>query len=153
MSSPQHQPKFHYPYLAEVVGNTPVARLTRLEPAGSVVLAKLEGANPAGSVKDRAAFAMIEAAQASGAITAGAEIVESTSGNTGIALAAAAAALGLHMVITIPEGTSQERLDIMRAYGAEVILTPKHDYTLALRNASPDPEKHFAAPTTPGATS
>jgi len=125
VNTPADRPIFNYPYLADAVGNTPIVRLTRLEPEGTVVLAKLEGANPAGSVKDRAAFAMIEAAQASGAITEGAEVVESTSGNTGIALAAAAAAFGLHMVITMPEGTSQERLDIMRAYGAEVILTPK----------------------------
>lgn len=123
MTTPENPSDTSYPYLADIIGNTPIVRLTRLEPPGSVVLAKLEGANPAGSVKDRAAFAMILAAKGAGALSPGVEIVESTSGNTGIALAAAAAALGLHLVITIPDGTSHERLDLMRAYGAEIIVT------------------------------
>ena len=126
MTSEAIPPTHSYPYLADVIGNTPIVRLTRLEPPGSVVLAKLEGANPAGSVKDRAAFSMIEAAVESGQLKPGAEIIEATSGNTGIALAAAAASQGYGMVLVIPEGSSQERLDAMRAYGAQVVET-EHD--------------------------
>ena len=116
-----------FPYLEDIIGGTPVVRLRRLPAPGATVLAKLEGANPAGSVKDRAAFSMILAAAASGLINPGDELVEATSGNTGIALAAAAAALGYRMTIVIPEGTSQERLDSMAAFGANIVLTPKAD--------------------------
>jgi len=107
------------------VGGTPMVRLQRLAPPTSTVLAKLEGGNPAGSVKDRAAFAMITAALDDGLIAPGDTVVEATSGNTGIALAAAAAVLDLHMVIVIPAGSSSERLDAVRAYGAELIETDR----------------------------
>ncbi|MFN3866392.1 MAG: pyridoxal-phosphate dependent enzyme, partial [Demequina sp.] len=110
-----------FPTVADVVGNTPVVRLQRMAPAGVTVLAKLEGANPAGSVKDRPAFAMIQAALREGRIAAGDTVVEATSGNTGIALAAAAAVLDLRLVIVMPDGASQERKDSMLAYGAELV--------------------------------
>ncbi|MDN4473510.1 pyridoxal-phosphate dependent enzyme [Demequina zhanjiangensis] len=114
-----------FPTLSEIVGDTPVVRLQRLAPEGTTVLAKLEGNNPAGSVKDRPAFSMIAAAERDGRIVPGDLIVEATSGNTGIALAAAAAVLGYRFVLVIPEGSSRERLDTMRAYGAEVVETPR----------------------------
>ncbi|WNM23475.1 pyridoxal-phosphate dependent enzyme [Demequina capsici] len=114
-----------FPTLADAVGGTPIVRLHRLAPPGSTVLAKLEGNNPAGSVKDRPAFSMIAAAERDGLIAPGDLIVEATSGNTGIALAAAAAVLGYRFVLVIPEGSSQERLDTMRAYGADVVETPR----------------------------
>ena len=113
-----------FPTLAETIGNTPIVRLVRMAPAGATVLVKLEGANPAGSVKDRPAFAMIADAEASGRIAPGDLLVEATSGNTGIALAAAAAAFGYRMVIVMPEGASHERVALMTAYGARVVLTP-----------------------------
>jgi cysteine synthase B len=114
-----------YPTVEEIVGHTPVVRLRSLAPQGSTVLAKLEGANPAGSVKDRAAFAMIAAAVDSGQLKPGGQVIEATSGNTGIALAAAAASQGYGMVLVIPEGSSQERLDAMRAFGAQVVETDR----------------------------
>jgi len=109
----------------QLVGNTPLVRLRRLAPEHAIVLAKLEGNNPAGSVKDRPAFAMIAAAERDRRITPGSVIVEATSGNTGIALAAAAAAFGYHLVLVIPAGSSRERADAMRAYGAEVVETDR----------------------------
>ncbi len=115
-----------YPTLEEVVGATPLVRLQRLAPAnGSVVLAKLEGNNPAGSVKDRPAFGMLADAEQTGRLRPGGTLVEATSGNTGIALAAAAAAKDYRMVLVMPAGSSRERLGAMRAYGAEVIETPR----------------------------
>lgn len=117
-----HEP---YPTVSDIIGGTPMVQLQRLAPATATVLAKLEGANPAGSVKDRPAFAMIDAALRDGLIRAGDTVIEATSGNTGIALAAAAAALDVNMVIVIPAGSSTERLDAVRAYGAELIETDK----------------------------
>lgn len=114
-----------FPTLAQVIGNTPVVRLVRLAPADATVLVKLEGANPAGSVKDRPAFAMVADAEASGRIAPGDLLVEATSGNTGIALAAAAAAYGYRMVLVMPETASKERIGLMSAYGARIVLTPK----------------------------
>jgi len=113
-----------FPTLADVIGNTPVVRLARLAPAGATVLVKLEGANPAGSVKDRPAFAMVADAEASGRIAPGDALVEATSGNTGIALAAAAAAFGYRITLVMPEGASRERVGLMAAYGARIVLTP-----------------------------
>lgn len=108
------------------MGRTPVVRLQRMAPTnGAVVLAKLEGTNPAGSVKDRPAFGMLADAEARGRLLPGGTLVEATSGNTGIALAAAAAVKGYRMVLVMPAGSSRERLVAMRAYGAEVIETPK----------------------------
>lgn len=114
-----------YPSVAEVVGATPVVRLQRLAPAHSTVLAKLEGANPAGSVKDRAAFAMIGAGLRAGTISPGDHLIEATSGNTGIALAAAAAVLDVRMTIVMPRGASAERRGAILAYGAELVETDR----------------------------
>jgi S-sulfo-L-cysteine synthase (O-acetyl-L-serine-dependent) len=112
------------------VGNTPLVRLTRLPGAendrrNNVILAKLEGNNPAGSVKDRPALSMIDRAEARGDIKPGDTLVEATSGNTGIALAMVAAMRGYKMVLVMPENQSIERRQSMRAYGAELVLTPK----------------------------
>jgi len=114
----------------DFIGNTPLARLQRLpgpEAArdGNVLLAKLEGNNPAGSVKDRPAISMIRRAEARGAIAKGDTLIEPTSGNTGIALAMAAAIRGYRMVLIMPEHLSVERRQTMRAFGAEIVLTPQ----------------------------
>jgi cysteine synthase len=110
--------------LADLVGGTPMVRLTRLAPDCSAeLIAKLEAYNPGGSVKDRIGVAMIEAAEAEGRIEPGRNtIVESTSGNTGLALAFVCAAKGYDLVITMPQGMSRERENLLRLYGAEVVL-------------------------------
>jgi cysteine synthase A len=109
----------------DLVGNTPVVRLRRLPPEGAaVVWAKLERFNPSGSVKDRIAKAMVEAAEESGALQPGGVIVEPTSGNTGIGLAMTAAVKGYRLVLIMPESVSAERCGLLKAYGAEVVLTP-----------------------------
>jgi cysteine synthase len=110
--------------LADIVGNTPMVRLTRLAPdCGAELIAKLEVYNPAGSVKDRIGVAMIDAAEAEGRIEPGVNtIVEATSGNTGIALAFVCAAKGYDLVLTMPQGMSRERENLLRLYGAEVVL-------------------------------
>ncbi len=116
-------PKFGY--LEEFVGNTPLVRLKRLPgKTSNVVLVKLEGNNPAGSVKDRPALSMIRQAEAKGIIHPGDTLIEPTSGNTGIALAMAAAMMGYRMILVMPENSSVERVQTMKAYGAEVVLTP-----------------------------
>ena len=115
-----------YPTLADTVGNTPLVRLQRLVPGnGNVVLAKLEGNNPAGSVKDRPALSMIVEAERRGEIHPGDTLIEATSGNTGIALAMVAAMKGYRLILVMPEHQSQERVQTMRAYGAELVLTHK----------------------------
>jgi cysteine synthase B len=116
-----------YPTLDEMIGNTPLVRLQRVVPAvrGNTVLAKLEGNNPAGSVKDRPALSMIRHAEARGDITPGDVLIEATSGNTGIALAMAAAIKGYKMRLIMPENLSIERRALMKAFGAEVILVTK----------------------------
>ncbi|QEA11560.1 cysteine synthase CysM [Comamonas flocculans] len=119
-----------YPTIESTIGHTPLVALTRLgAPAcrerGNTLLAKLEGNNPAGSVKDRAAFAMIDGAQQRGEIRPGDTLIEATSGNTGIALAMVAAVKGYRMVLVMPEDLSVERAQTMKAYGAELVLTPK----------------------------
>lgn len=112
--------------LQDTIGNTPLVALQRLGSGTSnTLLLKLEGNNPAGSVKDRPAFSMIRHAQLRGDIQPGDTLIEATSGNTGIALAMAAAMLGYKMILVMPEHMSIERRQIMRAYGAEIILTPK----------------------------
>ena len=112
--------------IEDTVGNTPLVRLQRLPGATSnVVLAKLEGNNPAGSVKDRPALSMVVEAEKRGQIKPGDTLIEATSGNTGIALAMAAAMRGYRMVLVMPEHLSAERRQTMRAFGAEIILTPK----------------------------
>ena len=110
--------------LAEIVGGTPLVRLARVAPdCGAELIGKLEAYNPAGSVKDRIGVAMIDAAEAEGRIEPGRNtIVESTSGNTGIALAFVAAARGYDIVVTMPQGMSRERENLLRLYGAEVVL-------------------------------
>jgi cysteine synthase B len=112
--------------IEQTVGNTPLVRLQRLsEGCKATVLLKLEGNNPAGSVKDRPALNMIAKAEARGEIKPGDTLIEATSGNTGIALAMAAAMKGYRMVLVMPEHMSAERRAVMRAYGAELVLTPK----------------------------
>ena len=115
-----------YRTLADTVGNTPLVRLQRLPGATSnVILAKLEGNNPAGSVKDRPALSMITEAQKRGTIKPGDTLIEATSGNTGIALAMVAAIAGYRMILVMPENQTEERVKTMRAYGAELVLTSK----------------------------
>ncbi len=116
--------------LDDFVGNTPLVRLQRLPGAenahrNNVILAKLEGNNPAGSVKDRPALSMIRCAEQRGDIKPGDTLIEATSGNTGIALAMVAAMRGYKMVLVMPENQSVERRQSMKAYGAELVLTPK----------------------------
>ncbi len=107
----------------ELIGHTPLLKLERLAPGGCV-LAKLEYLNPAGSVKDRAALSMILDAENQGALKPGSVIIEPTSGNTGIGLAAVAAVRGYRCVIVMPDSMSPERISLMKAYGAQVVLTP-----------------------------
>mgnify|MGYP003385973680 FL=1 len=115
-----------YKTIENFVGNTPLVKLKHLPGATSnVILAKLEGNNPAGSVKDRPALSMISHAQQRGEIKPGDTLIEATSGNTGIALAMAAAIMGYRMVLIMPENLSIERRQSMSAYGAKIILTPK----------------------------
>jgi cysteine synthase B len=115
-----------YKILDDYVGNTPLVRLKRIPgDTSNVILAKLEGNNPAGSVKDRPALSMIRRAEARGDIRPGDTLIEATSGNTGIALAMAAAMRGYKMILVMPENQSVERRQTMRAFGAELVLTPK----------------------------
>ncbi len=121
---------FSYPTIEDAIGKTPLARLQRIGASqnalrNNVVLGKLEGNNPAGSVKDRPALSMIQHAQERGEIKPGDTLIEATSGNTGIALAMAAAIKGYRMVLVMPEDLSIERAQTMKAFGAELILTPK----------------------------
>jgi S-sulfo-L-cysteine synthase (O-acetyl-L-serine-dependent) len=112
--------------LEDFVGNTPLVRLQRLPGnTSNTILLKLEGNNPAGSVKDRPALSMVRRAQERGTIKPGDTLIEPTSGNTGIALAMVAAIMGYRMVLVMPENQSLERQQTMRAYGAELVLTPK----------------------------
>jgi S-sulfo-L-cysteine synthase (O-acetyl-L-serine-dependent) len=114
------------PTLENFVGNTPLVRLKRLAgKTSNTLLAKLEGNNPAGSVKDRPAFSMISRAQQRGDIKPGDTLIEPTSGNTGIALAMCAAMMGYRMILVMPEHLSVERRQSMAAFGAEIILTPR----------------------------
>ena len=119
-----------YPTIEDSIGKTPLVRLQRIgarenAARGNVILGKLEGNNPAGSVKDRPALSMIRRAQERGEISPGDTLIEATSGNTGIALAMAAAIKGYRMILIMPEDLSIERAQTMKAFGAELILTPK----------------------------
>ena len=114
-----------YSDVTELIGHTPLVRLNRLtEGLGAQVVVKLEFYNPANSVKDRIGVAIIDAAERSGELKPGGTIVEATSGNTGIALAMVGAARGYHVILTMPETMSTERRVMLRAYGAEIVLTP-----------------------------
>ncbi len=123
-----------FPTLEQFVGNTPLIRLQRLNSTNNVILAKLEGNNPAGSVKDRPALSMIHQAELRGDICPGDTLIEATSGNTGIALAMGAAIKGYRMILIMPENMSIERRMLMRAYGAEIILVPKEGSMEAARD-------------------
>lgn len=112
-----------YSDITQLIGGTPLVRLSRFAP-GLGVLAKLERQNPAGSAKDRVALSMLRAAEAEGRLAPGGLVIEPTSGNTGIGLAALAAALGYRAVIVMPDSMSPERVKLIAAYGAEVMLTP-----------------------------
>ncbi len=125
-----HTTAMQFHSIEDLVGNTPLVQLKRIpgEEAArqnNIILGKLEGNNPAGSVKDRPALAMIQGAEARGEIKPGDTLIEATSGNTGIALAMAAAMKGYRMILLMPENLSLERRQSMAAYGAEIILTPK----------------------------
>lgn len=112
-------------YLFDLIGNTPLVEIKHLNPNPSVrIFGKLEGQNPGGSVKDRAAYGMIKGALDRKEIEKGDRLVEATSGNTGIALAMIAQAMGVHMTLIMPDNSTAERIKTMRAYGAEVMLTP-----------------------------
>jgi S-sulfo-L-cysteine synthase (O-acetyl-L-serine-dependent) len=122
--------KITYPTVEDTIGSTPLVRLARLpgmemDQRGNVILGKLEGNNPAGSVKDRPAISMIRRAEERGEIKPGDTLIEATSGNTGIALAMAAAIRGYRMLLIMPEDLSVERAQTMKAFGAELILTPR----------------------------
>ena len=125
-----HSAGMTYPTIEDAIGHTPLVALQRIgvpnnAERGNVILGKLEGNNPAGSVKDRPALSMIQRAQERGDIRPGDTLIEATSGNTGIALAMAAAIKGYRMVLIMPEDLSIERAQTMKAFGAELILTPK----------------------------
>ena len=120
----------NYPTLEDAIGKTPLVALQRIAAAdnkkrGNIILGKLEGNNPAGSVKDRPALSMIKRAEERGEIKPGDTLIEATSGNTGIALAMAAAIKGYRMLLIMPEDLSIERAQTMKAFGAELMLTPK----------------------------
>jgi len=135
--------------VTDLIGNTPLVRLNRITGgAKAEVVAKLEFFNPAHSVKDRIGFAMIDAAEKAGVLTKDKTIVEPTSGNTGIALAMVAAAKGYKIILTMPETMSKERRMLLRAYGAELILTPGAEgmggaIKRATEMAEAEPEKYF----------
>src|SRR5436190_13639411 len=119
-------PELTYKTIEDTVGDTPLVRLKRLPgKTSNIVLAKLEGNNPAGSVKDRPAMSMIVRAEKRGTIKPGDALIEATSGNTGIALAMVAAVRGYRMILVMPEHLSEERRQSMAAFGARIVLTPK----------------------------
>src|ERR1700722_13098707 len=115
----------YFQNVLEMVGNTPLVKLNRVtDDAKCLVLAKVEYVNPGGSVKDRPAVTMLREAEADGLLRPGATIVEATSGNTGVGLAMAAAIKGYRCILVMPDKMSKEKIDLLRAYGAEVVVTP-----------------------------
>lgn len=141
--------KRHVPGVLESIGNTPLVELRKVRPEkGARILAKLEGHNPGGSVKDRPALWMIQKAEQSGRLVPGKVILEPTSGNTGIGLAMVGACKGYRVKLTLPECVSMERRQILLAYGAELVLTPAHERTdgairAAMRIFDEAPERYF----------
>ena len=137
--------------ILQLVGNTPLVRINRMNPNPNVELyAKLEMMNPGGSVKDRVGLSMIEAAEASGALVPAKIVLEASSGNTAIGLAMVCAVKGYRIMVTMAESASMERRKILRAYGAEIILTPGHLSTdgaieEAYRMAREEPDKYVLA--------
>ena len=135
--------------ILDTIGHTPLVQLARVVPSsGSHILGKVEALNPGGSVKDRIALSMVRAAERSGQLQPGMSIVEPTSGNTGIALAMAASALGYELVLIMPDSMSAERVSVMAAYGARIVLTPgAEDMAGAIRKAeeiaADDPKRVF----------
>src|SRR6201989_1109776 len=121
-----------YQGILETVGNTPVVRINRLAPQGVNLFAKIEAFNPLGSVKDRLALGVIEAAEQSGELKPGQTVIEATSGNTGIGLAMVCAAKGYPLVITMAETFSVERRRLMRFLGAKVVVTPAADRAVGM---------------------
>jgi len=118
-----------YDNICQVIGRTPIVRLNRIPKEGSAeLLVKLESFNPGGSVKDRIALSMIEQAEKDGRLKPGGTIVEPTSGNTGIGLAMVAASKGYRVILTMPEDMSSERINLLRAYGAQIVLTPREHF-------------------------
>src|SRR5438094_4496990 len=114
-----------YPTILELVGRTPVVRLDKLSPSGGAqILAKLEYLNPGGSIKDRIGLPMIEAAEREGLLRPGGTIVEPTSGNTGVGLAMVAARRGYRCIFVMPDKMSREKISLLRAFGAEVVICP-----------------------------
>ena len=113
--------------ITELVGNTPLVRINKLNKGGAEVVVKVEYFNPGGSVKDRIALAMIEAAERDGTLKPGGTLIEPTSGNTGVGLALLAAVKGYHLILTMPDTMSVERRKLVAAYGAELVLTPGKD--------------------------
>lgn len=133
-----------YNNITEVVGNTPLVKLNRIMgESKATVLAKLEFYNPTSTVKDRIGIAMVDAAEASGQLKPGGTIVEATSGNTGIALAMVGAARGYRVVLTMPDSMSMERRTLLRAFGAELVLTPAKE---GMRGAMAQAEEHSGQP-------
>jgi cysteine synthase A len=118
-----------YDNISQVIGRTPIVRLHRIPMSGwAEMLVKLESFNPGGSVKDRIALSMIERAEQEGRLKPGGTVVEPTSGNTGIGLAMVAAAKGYRVILTMPEDMSSERMNLLRAYGAQIVLTPREQF-------------------------
>ena len=131
-----------YKTLEDFVGNTPLVKLQRLPgKTSNTILVKLEGNNPAGSVKDRAALSMIRRAEARGEIKPGDTLIEATSGNTGIALAMAAAIKGYKLILVMPDNQSVERRQVMKAFGAELVLTPRAGSMEAARDTAEQMQK------------
>jgi S-sulfo-L-cysteine synthase (O-acetyl-L-serine-dependent) len=140
--SKSHTKNMNYPTIEQYIGNTPLVKLQRLvNNPTNTVLVKLEGNNPAGSVKDRPALSMINLAEKRGLIKPGDTLIEATSGNTGIALAMAAAIKGYNMVLIMPSHMSAERRGAMKAYGAEIVLTPAEGSMEAAIDCSREMEK------------